>query len=150
LGWPPNPDPGIAGYNVYSGTVSGAYAKVTDVGNVTNAVINNLQEGQTYYFVVTAYDILGLESLPSPEMVYAVPSTNTVKFNSNFVTIQPKGQLMVSLSGPVGATAVLLSSTNMATWNPIATNVFMTNNLFIKVMDTPGANKARFFRVKLQ
>jgi hypothetical protein len=116
---------------------------------VTNAVVNNLQEGQTYYFAVTSYDIFGFESLPSPEIVFAVPS-NVVTFTANPITIQPKGQIMVSCTGPVGKSAVLLTSTNMVTWDAIATNVFTTTNLFMKVADSPSTTKIRFFRVRLQ
>ena len=44
------------------------------VGNVTNAVVTNLTSGATYYFVVTARNLAGLESLPSNEVSYSVPS----------------------------------------------------------------------------
>jgi hypothetical protein len=150
VSWTANPDPGIIGYNVYSGNASQSYTKTTDAGNTNSAIINDLAEGRTYYFAVTSYNTIGLESLPSPEMAYAIPyATNVVRFTSNPITIQPKGQIGVSLSGPVGRTAVLLTSTNMTTWSAIATNTFTTTNLFIKITDTPSVTKTRFFRAKL-
>jgi hypothetical protein len=146
VGWPANTDPGILGYNFYFGTSSRNYSTIIDVGNVTNTVVDNLLEGQTYYFAVTAYNIMGLESLPSPETAYPIP---LVRFTSTPITVQPKGLLSINIAGPVGRSAVLLASTNLTTWSPISTNVFTTTNLFIKVTDSPGVTKTRFFRVKL-
>lgn len=71
-------DPGVAGYNVYYGTGSGAYTQVVDAGNQTSATISNLSDGSTYYFAVTAYDPNGLESLPSGEVSYT-PTGNNVE-----------------------------------------------------------------------
>jgi hypothetical protein len=58
----------VAGYKVYMGTTSGAYGSPISVGSVTSYVINNLAIGTTYYFVVTAYNSSGGESLPSNEV----------------------------------------------------------------------------------
>jgi hypothetical protein len=74
LRWDANPEPDVAGYRVYYGTSSGKYSQSNDVGNVTGTTISNLTAGQTYYFVVTDYDTSGLESLPSNEVAYSVPS----------------------------------------------------------------------------
>lgn len=51
----------LAGYKVYYGTASGSYTSTINVGKVTSYTINNLASG-TYYFAVTAYDTVGLES----------------------------------------------------------------------------------------
>jgi len=73
LAWAPSPDLNVVGYNVYYGTASGNYTWKTSSGNVGSATISNLVEGVTYYFVVTAYDVTGLESVPSNEVSYTVP-----------------------------------------------------------------------------
>lgn len=72
--WNANPAPDIVGYRVHYGTSSGNYSQSNDVGNVTGTTISNLNAGQTYYFAVTDYDTSGLESLPSNEVAYSVPS----------------------------------------------------------------------------
>jgi Bacterial Ig domain/Fibronectin type III domain len=72
--WDANSDRDVVGYRVYYGTSSGNYSHSNDVGNVTGTTISNLTAGQTYYFVVTDYDTAGLESLPSNEVAYSVPS----------------------------------------------------------------------------
>lgn len=65
--WNPNPENNIAGYRVYYGNESGKYTETIDVGNVTEADMSQLPAGD-YFFVVTAYNTLGLESLPSDEL----------------------------------------------------------------------------------
>ena len=57
LAWDANTEPELAGFRVYYGTASGDYATTVDVGNTTAYTAANLEEGTTYYFAVTAYDI---------------------------------------------------------------------------------------------
>src|SRR5205809_2908520 len=54
--WNPNPESDIAGYKLSYGTSSGIYTTTIDVGNVTSYVVT-VTAGQTYYFVVQAYDV---------------------------------------------------------------------------------------------
>jgi hypothetical protein len=65
LAWGWSADPNVIGYNIYYGVVSQTYTNKISVGNVTNAIVSNLVEGTTYFFVVTAYNTVGLESPPS-------------------------------------------------------------------------------------
>jgi hypothetical protein len=74
LSWNANSESDLAGYKVYWDTTShsgncpaGFGANVIDVGNVTTYTFNNLTEGQTYYFQVTAYDSSNNESACSSE-----------------------------------------------------------------------------------
>jgi Fibronectin type III domain len=62
LAWQPSIDPLVVGYKIYYGTASHAYSNAIDVGKVTQATVSNLTEGVTYYFAVTAYTILDIES----------------------------------------------------------------------------------------
>ena len=62
LAWDPNTEPDLAGYWVYYGTSSGIYPLSIDVDNLTTYTVSDLEEGQTYYFAVTAYDFSGNES----------------------------------------------------------------------------------------
>ncbi|NGO39580.1 hypothetical protein G4L39_09255, partial [Limisphaera ngatamarikiensis] len=73
LAWDPSPDAWVTGYAIHYGTSSGIHPVRVDVGNVTNAIIDGLQPGVTYYFVATAYTADGLESDPSNEVSYTVP-----------------------------------------------------------------------------
>jgi len=65
----------VAGYNVYRSSVSGSsYAKVNSslVGGVS-FTDSNVQAGQTYYYVATAVDAGGTESVFSNEVSAIVP-----------------------------------------------------------------------------
>jgi hypothetical protein len=65
----------VAGYNVYRSTVSGtSYAKVNSapVGGASYAD-GSVQNGQTYYYVATAVDGSGNESVYSNEVAATVP-----------------------------------------------------------------------------
>ena len=57
LSW--NTVSGATGYKVKRGTTSGSYTVTTDVGNVTSYQAAGLTNGQTYYFVVSAYNGAG-------------------------------------------------------------------------------------------
>jgi fibronectin type 3 domain-containing protein len=74
LRWDPSSDTNVVGYAVYYGTASGDYIERLDAGSQTTVRITDLVEGITYYFAVTAYISTGLESLPSNEIAYTVPS----------------------------------------------------------------------------
>ena len=70
LAWDADPTPDIAGYRLYSGTTSGVYTQISDLGNVTQTLVSNLTTGKTYYFAVTAYTTALTESVPSNEVSY--------------------------------------------------------------------------------
>jgi hypothetical protein len=72
LMWQPSPDANVVGYAVYEGTNSGAYTSRIDARNTTSVTVSNLSSGVNYYFVATAYNSSGLESLPSNELVQSV------------------------------------------------------------------------------
>jgi len=72
LAWNPSSSSGIAGYRLYYGPYNnGPYPNYIDVGNTTTATIPNLAAGQTYYFVVTDYNTVGLQSAPSNQVSFA-------------------------------------------------------------------------------
>ncbi len=74
LAWNRNPESNVAGYRVYYGTTAGSYSQVLDVGNQIQAEVSNLAPGNIYYFVVTAYNSSGDESLPSSEVFKVMPA----------------------------------------------------------------------------
>jgi Fibronectin type III domain len=74
LAWDANTEPDLAGYRIYYGTSPSLPNQSIDAGNATSTIIPNLQEGQTYYFTATAYNTSGLESAPSIQISYTVPT----------------------------------------------------------------------------
>ena len=67
LHWDQNVEPDIAGYHLLYGITSGSYTEQIDVGNTTTATVPGLADG-TYFFVVTAYNTVAVESPPSNEV----------------------------------------------------------------------------------
>ena len=66
LVWDRNPEPDIAGYNVYCGILSGEYVRMKTVADPT--AIIGVKGSRTYYFAVTAYNTNGVESALSEEV----------------------------------------------------------------------------------
>lgn len=69
LKWEENLDSGVVGYNIHCGTASGEHSRVIDVGNRSQFTLDGLEDGQDYFFTVTAYDEEG-ESVDSVEVQY--------------------------------------------------------------------------------
>jgi len=75
LSWMASTSTGIVGYNVYRGTVSGGpYARVTSLDSGVTFTDSTVSAGQTYYYVVTAMDSTGTESLYSNQAQAMVSS----------------------------------------------------------------------------
>ncbi len=68
LSWGPNKENNIAGYKIYYGDSSGNYGSPVDAGNRTQYTITDLESGKIYYFVITAYNTHGSESIYSAEV----------------------------------------------------------------------------------
>jgi fibronectin type 3 domain-containing protein len=75
--WSPSTEPDVQGYRVYYGSESGKYTNSVSVGNTNKAVIKGMMVGQTYYFMVTALNSKGVESLPSKEVAQTVTLLKT-------------------------------------------------------------------------
>lgn len=65
--WAPNTEDDLAGYVLYYGTASQNYSHQIETRD-TSLRVDSLQIGQTYYFVVKAYDESGNMSAPSEEV----------------------------------------------------------------------------------
>ena len=74
LEWDANSESTVAGYKVYYGTSSRSYDVALDVGNWTSVTIGELDENETYYFAVTAYDLADNESGYSNEVCINCPN----------------------------------------------------------------------------
>jgi hypothetical protein len=72
----------VASYKIYYGTASQSYSGSVSPGSSTKATLTGLFAGTTYYFVTTALDVQGHESLYSNEINFKIPSTNSPPFVS--------------------------------------------------------------------
>ena len=75
LNWNASTSTNVVGYNVYRGTISGGpYAQLNTALNAgTNDTDTAVQSGHTYYYVVTAVDSSGSESVFSSQVQAAIP-----------------------------------------------------------------------------
>jgi hypothetical protein len=86
VAWDPSTTPDVAGYILHFGTNSGAYFDFVVGGSATTAIAPGLLEGITYYFAATAYTTNGVESEPSDELSYTIPTGNP---GANSPTLNP-------------------------------------------------------------
>jgi Fibronectin type III domain len=108
LSWDPSSSLNIAGYRLHCGVTKGVYIQTIEVGNATSILVSNLVAGKTYFFVVTAYNTMGLDSAPSNEVSYLVPSSSPTP-------TPPTTGPAVMLSPPPGST--FSSSSVTFTWS---------------------------------
>jgi len=75
LSWSPSTS-AVVGYNIYrSGASDGPYAKINSALNAaTGYTDNTVQAGVTYYYVTTAVDASGVESVYSNQAQVVVPT----------------------------------------------------------------------------
>jgi len=75
LNWNASASSGVAGYNVYRGSVSGGpYARMNSSAiTITSFNDNAVQPGQTYFYVVTSISLNDVESSFSNEVMAPIP-----------------------------------------------------------------------------
>ena len=73
LAWDPVVHPLLSGYAVYVGSAPGHYDVRYIVGSATSYEVVGLEEGRSYHFAVTAYDVLNGESEFSNDVGATVP-----------------------------------------------------------------------------
>ncbi len=100
LRWNANNESNVAGYKVYYGTGSRAYANSIDAGNRTSYTVSGLLDNRTYYFATTAYNTSGSESEYSNEVAQTTSSTCAYSISPNSASFPSAGG-----SGTVSVTA---------------------------------------------
>lgn len=80
--WAPNTEDDLAGYLLYYGTKSGRYDQVFQTTN-TSFTVDGLAVGQTYHFVVKAFDYSSNISGPSEEVNITVQPASGTDYDFN-------------------------------------------------------------------
>jgi hypothetical protein len=127
LVWDANSETNIAGYIVHYGTTSRSYTNHNIVGNVTTNQIAGLASGRTYYFAVTAYDTLGLESDYSNEVAYSPISS--AASNNPPVIILP-GPVSVQTGAAISIGGIQTSDSDAGT-NTLSLGLSVSNGILI-------------------
>ena len=144
LAWDRSASAEVAGYRVYYGAASGIYTNSVMVGNVSTNTVSGLAPGTAYFFVVTAYDAAGLESLFSNETTYTVPtSAPTVQ-----IRLAPNQQVILTVNGQSGHTYEIQATPALPTWTTIGT-VTLGPSGAIDFLDPSAASfPSRFYRAR--
>ena len=130
LAWDTNTESDIAGYILYYGTSSRNYSFSVDVKNSTQYTLNNLTEGQTYYFAASAYDTSNNKSSYSSELIYRIPVLDTYADGLTGTEQSPE------LTDPAPGSE-LPGSTVTFSWRDNGTAV---SEWWLEVGRTPGEN----------
>ena len=106
LAWDPPASSDIAGYYVYYGTSSKNYTGNVKVGKTTNCSIPNLTEGRKYYFAATAFNTSNVESAPSNELSYTIPTASSGTTGGSGTTGTTSGSTPSSTTGSSGTVII--------------------------------------------
>lgn len=99
--WSISDNTGVVGYRVKWGTVSGVWGNTSaDIvgASETSFTVTGLTNGQTYYFVVVAYDVDDDESLTSAESGAILVSDTVAPQTSTFVATAEAGTGAIDLA----------------------------------------------------
>jgi Fibronectin type III domain len=144
LAWDPSVSPAVAGYRLYYGVSSRTYTNVIDVGNATSGTVSNLVDSTRYFFAVTSYDVAGLESDFSDEVLYIAPRPDSILQISAHAI---EGATLTA-SGPSGYAYNVLTSTNLLDWVPL-TNITLDVTGAFQFTDPVDTNQPnRFYRLQ--
>jgi hypothetical protein len=175
LAWDPSPDSEVSGYKLHYGLTSGAYDQVLDIGNSTTAVVSGLAAGQTFYFVVTAYNDQGIESLPSNEISVTLTTPQPASLNIQVLdptdpdfpegVIGPVGgnpAILIGLTrrseeagfeftvkSAQGGTVTIQRSTDLMDWEPLGYVPSPTGGIRVSIMESPEFGR-RFYRAVVE
>lgn len=144
LAWNPSTPNTIAGYHLYVGTASKVYTNIVDSGGSTSVSVTNLSGGVTYYFAVTAYSPIGLESDFSNEISYTAPSGGPATLR---ITMSPTSGVQLSGSAPSGYQYQVLRSDDLKSWTSVGNVTASTSGSF-QFTDAVGTNRARSYRLR--
>lgn len=98
--WDACPQSLVSGYRILYGSDPANLSSSIDVGAATLGSVSGLQEGQSYYFSVCAYNSSGMESIPSAPVSYTVPLPPSLALNSSLdgTVVQTSSPLVISAS----------------------------------------------------
>lgn len=144
LAWNPSKSLQAVGYFLYCGTEKGVYTNKIDIGNNTMTFVSGLQEGQTYYFAVTAYNSAGVESPLSNDTSYLTPGWIRLLGMLNL------GSMGMEFPVAWGHWYEVQASDNMQTWITIGKTGVATSNAWTQFSDSQaGEFPNRFYRLVL-
>jgi hypothetical protein len=142
LVWNPSTNKIVAGFNLYYGSVSGAYTNKTSAGMATSLTISNLIPGTAYYFAATTYSAAGAESALSSEVSYTVPMPSS----GVQLIVTTSKQFILTVTGPVGQSYDIQATQDFIAWTVIGTVTVGANGSFAFTDTNAAGFSQRFYR----
>jgi len=144
--WDPNPDPNVAGYKVYSGTLPRVYSTSVDVSLHTSNSLVQLNAGITYYFAVTAYTDDGLESAFSDEVSFTPRVDGLLSATALTGFTLQSTNYTVSFTARAGQQCRVVASSDFETWHEVYSLLMLTNGTVRYVDRDANSAPMRFYR----
>jgi hypothetical protein len=156
LEWDSPADTDIVKYIVYWGNASGDYLTTVEVTPptlpgvpATTTLIKDLTPNTTYYFIVTAVNSAGLESLPSNEISWTSPKRPGAPRNLRIKLVKnEQGQLRMQLeveTAPM-ATVSIEASPDLNSWERIGEAVSNEEGIASFIDEDSDKFSQRFYR----
>ena len=146
--WSENQEPDLGGYRIHFGVASRTYSQVIDVGKATTGTASNLIAGTKYYFALTAYNLAGLQSDFTGELVYTVPMTEPEPPPRVYLYVVPPAQARLTVTGVTNRAYVVEASPDLRTWNPLQTITLDANGSGVVMENNPALGTKRFYRAR--
>jgi len=81
LAWDASPDASVNGYALYYGIENANLTNRVDVGLAQSVTLTNLYAHSNFFFFATAYNTLGVESIPSGSLFYRPPAITRLRIS---------------------------------------------------------------------
>jgi hypothetical protein len=141
--WDPSPDASVTGYVLYYGIENSNTTNRLDVGPAQSVSLTNLNAKANYFFFATAYNTLGVESVPSGSLFYRPPAISRLR-----IARQAKGTIQLQFRSAVGSPCRIeyALTPDSSFWQTLAsTNADAAGNVVISDPSAAQDGK-RFYR----
>ena len=142
LSWTASTDTNVVGYRIFYGGASQNYTNSLWVGNVTNTVINGLNNNTSYYFAAKGYDMAGDSSPFSNEAFItsaSVPAAGELIMNTSSL-VNTNNEYVYTLGGGTPSGYWINPTTGVLYWTPGVANASTTNYVTVVITDTLNQN----------
>ncbi len=134
-----NPASGATGYNLKRATNNGGSYTVISSPAGTNSTDAAVANGRTYYYVVSATNVVG-------EGANSSPAAATMPKVVIAMGAQTKGRFNLTFQGASNQAYVFEGSTNLTSWTPLLTNTPV--NGWFNYTATNLTDPKRFYRIR--
>jgi len=146
LAWEAPNDPEVTGYAVYYELIEGLTTNRVDAGQNTTVTILGLQAGVAYRLYAVSYNSVGMESLPSNELILTPPAISRLQLQR-----QSNGVMRLSGKAAPGTVCTIEFTPTLqpALWQTLAHATADEIGNIVALDAYAGAVGSRFYRLAL-